>query len=194
MPAIAPAANLADLVLPADLDTMPRRDILAFFEANGLSPISPRQSAESLRALLRETTSCARMRRDYERQRAAREESEARCAPLYEAVEARFVCTTMPRRALSDALHAVEAAAGGGFASHNDSDGREARLLWAIDRLVMVLRAAAEPMYEVTIEDALLEAEAAENAAAPARRDAERARANVEARLREVLRTLEAGR
>ena len=186
MPATAPAP------LPF-LFPLSRRDLVALCDERGLR-VAPRDTAAVLRDRLEASDLAARRTYEYERQRAAREESEARCAPLYEAVEARFVCTTMPRRALSDALHAVEAAAGGGFASHNDSDGREARLLWAIDRLVAVVRAAAEPMYEVTIEDALLEAEAAENAAAQARRDAERARANVEARLRDVLRSLEGGR
>ena len=84
--------------------------------------------------------------------------------------------------------------AGGGFVSQNDSDGREASLLWSLDRLVAVLRAAADPTSEVTLEDALLEAVEAEETASRARRDAARARENVEARLRGILRTLEGGR
>ena len=51
MPASAPAANLADLVFPADLDTMSRRDIVAFFDQHGLVR-NAGQSTESLRALL----------------------------------------------------------------------------------------------------------------------------------------------
>lgn len=193
MPATAPA-DLATLVLPANLDTMPRRDIVAFFEANGLSPISPRQSAESLRTLLRDVTTNARCEREAEARNAEREESEERRAHIHAQVLRDFTYTQMPRRTISDALDAVNAAAGGGFASQNDSDGREARLLWAIDRLVMVLREAAEPYYDMTLEDALREAAAAEETAAQVRREAARARANIENRLRGILRTLEEGR
>ena len=193
MPATAPT-DLANLVLPYDLDTMPRRDIVAFFDAHGLAPMNARQSAESLRALLRDVTATARRDREWQERCAVQHRSEARRAPVYAQVEGSFTCTTMPRRAISDALHAVEAAAGGGFVSANDSDGREASLLWSLDRLVAVLRAAADPTSEVTLEDALLEAVEAEETASRARRDAARARENVEARLRGILRTLEGGR
>lgn len=187
-----PATATAPAPLPF-LFSLARRDLVALCDERGIR-VAPRDTAAVLRERLEDNDLAARRDREYAARNAAREESEARRAHVHEAVEARFVCTSMPRRAISDALHAVEAAAGGGFASHNDSDGREARLLWSIDRLVAVLRAAAEPMSDVTIEDALLEAEAAESAAAQARRDAERARANVEARLRDVLRSLEGGR
>ena len=63
-----------------------------------------------------------------------------------------------------------------------------------VDRLVAVFRAAADPTSEVTLEDALLEAEAAENTAKYSRVQAERAREGVEDRLRGILRTLEQGR
>jgi hypothetical protein len=191
MSAAAPTANLADLVLPTNLDAMPRRDILAFFDAHGLFPISPRQSADDLRTLLRSVTARARRERDAEQRQAVLDASEARCATVNAEVEAAFTSTPLPRRALSDALAALRSAAGdSGF----DQDRREASLLWAVDSLVAVLRAAADPSSEVTLEDALLEADRAERAATNARRTAAMAREEVARRLRDSLRSLEEGR
>ena len=186
MPATAPAP------LPF-LFPLARRDLVALCDERGVS-VAPRDTAAALRERLEENDLTARREREWQERLAIREASDARLAPVYAQVESSFTCTTMPRRALSDALHAVEAAAGGGFVSQNDSDGREASLLWSLDRLVAVLRAAADPTSEVTLEDALLEAVEAEETASRARRDAARARENVEARLRGILRTLEGGR
>jgi transcription initiation factor TFIIIB Brf1 subunit/transcription initiation factor TFIIB len=190
MTASAPAIVLA---LPADLDTLLRRDLVALCEERGVS-VAPRDTAAALRERLEENDLTARREREWQERLAIREASDARLAPVYKQVEGSFTCTKMPRRTISEALHAVEAAAGGGFASANDSDGREAGLLLAVDRLVAVLRAAADPASVVTLEDALLEAEAAENTTKHNRLLAERAREGVEARLRGILRTLEQGR
>ena len=170
-----------------------RRDLVALCDERGIR-VAARDTAAALRERLEESDLAARRDREWQERCAVHHRSEARRAPVYAQVEGRFTCTPRPRRALSDALHAVEAAAGGGFVSQNDSDGREASLLWSLDRLVAVLRAAADPTSEVTLEDALLEAVEAEETASRARRDAARARENVEARLRGILRTLEGGR
>ena len=186
-----PAADLATLVLPANLDTMPRRDIVAFFDANGLHPVSPRQNADDLRTLLRSVTARARREREALQQQAVLDASEARCAAIHEQVEAAFTSTPLPRRALSDALSALRRAAGD---SGYDQDRREASLLWAVDSLVAVLSAAADPSSEVTLADALLEADRAERTATSARRTAAMAREEVARRLRDSLRSLEEGR
>ena len=190
MTASAPAIVLA---LPADLDTLLRRDLVVVAEGFALV-VSARDTNDGLRQRIRAAHGTLVREREWQERLAIREASDARLAPVYAQVEGSFTCTKMPRRTISEALHAVEAAAGGGFASANDSDGREAGLLLAVDRLVAVLRAAADPASTVTLEDALLEAESAENTAKYSRVQAERAREGVEARLRGILRTLEQGR
>ena len=190
MPASAPAIILA---LPADLDTLLRRDLVVVAEGFALV-VSARDTNDGLRQRIRAAHGTLVREAEYAEYRAVREASDARLAPVYAQVAGSFTCTTFPRRALTDALHAVQSAAGGGFASANDSDAREATLLLTVDRLVAVFRAAADPTSEVTLEDALLEAEAAENTAKYSRVQAERAREGVEERLRGILRTLEQGR
>lgn len=173
--------------VPADLDLLPRRALVEVAATFGIG-LTARDNAEALRTLIRTAHARLLRQREWAEHRAAREASQARRAAAHATVTDALVTHPLPRRALTDVLHAVEHAAGHW---HGDTDGREARLLWAIDALVAVVNAAADPASGVLFADVLAEAEDAANTARRARIDAERHAEHVRSRLLSALRDME---
>ena len=175
--------------LPADLDLLPRRALVEVAKTFGIG-LTARDNADAVRTLIRNAHARLVRQEEAEARRAVREASRERRAAAHAAVNDALVTHPLPRRALTDVLHAVEVASGHWS---NSADGREGRLLWAIDALVAVVNAAADPASGVLFADVVAEAEDAANTARRARIEAERHAEHVRSRLLSALRDMEAG-
>ena len=144
--------------LPANLDTLPRRDLVALAQERGVV-FASRDTADTLRERLRRDEQRRETAARYAPIVAANEASRERRRAAHEAADAALVDTRLPRRAMADAV-GVFARLNSPFA--NGADEREVRLRHALSQLVNVARAAADPASGVTLDDLLREARDAE--------------------------------
>jgi len=183
-----PTADLSSVVLPATFDAMPKRDLLAWLEAQGLHPVSPRQSADTIRADIRRVVERHQREARFEVEQARREASRARRASLHEAADAALVDTRLPRRAMSDAASVLSRAV---HPFGDRADDREIRLQLALAKLIAMVRAVNDPVSDVTLEDVLREAEEAEYCAKREAASAKREAVDTARALREIARSLD---
>ena len=183
-----PTADLANVLLPENFDAMPKRELLAWMGAEGLHPVSPRQSADAIRDTVFKALESAKREARFEAEQAQREASRARRASLHEAADAALVDTRLPRRAMSDAASVLSRAV---HPFGDRADDREVRLQLSLAKLVAVVRAAADPASGVTLEDALREAEEAEYCAKREAASAKREAVDTARALRDIARSLD---